>query len=154
MRPAIRDAQPTDSEKMLALLPNLADFDTPNNRNPDHLWQGDRATLLRWLDGDAPHTFVRVASSPNENVAGLAIVTLGDEMLSHEPSAHLEVLAVDPTQRRQGIAQALIDDAEQESRQRGAKSMSLHVFTNNTRARKLYEKCGFESEIIRCYKEI
>lgn len=148
----IRAATHRDAQGMYALLPLLASFEIPDGRNPDDLWQGDRAMLDRWLDGDAPEAFTLVAADESDAVVGLAIVSLREEMLSHEPSSHLEVLAVSDKVHRQGLGQRLVEQCETEAKVRGAKSMTLHVFANNTRARTLYEKLGFDGEILRCYK--
>lgn len=139
---------------MIALLPNLANFDVPANRNPDHLWHGDRDMLQNWLDGNAPETFVLVAVDDVDAVLGVAIVSMRTEMLSHDPSSHLEVLSVSSKAHRQGIGQSLIAHSENAAKARGATSMTLHVFSNNKRARALYEKHGFNGELMRYYKEI
>jgi len=150
----IRDADAADTDSMVALLPQLADFDVPKNRNPDHLWEGDKAMLLSWLAGEEPNSFARVATTDSNTVVGVALTTMREEMLSHEPSAHLEALAVSPQHLRQGIGQALIADCEQQAKSRGALSLTLHVFANNKRAQALYKKSGFSFEIIRSYKEL
>jgi len=147
----IRNASSQDAEAMLALLPLLATFEVPAGRNPDDLWMGDREMLESWLAADAPDTFVQVAVDSDDAVVGLAMTTLREEMLSHAPSAHLEVLAVSDTIRRQGLGQSLIEHAQTEAKARGALSMTLHVFANNTRARGLYKKMGFDEELLRCY---
>ena len=154
MSVSIRAANTNDAEAMHALLPSLASFEVPTGRNPDHLWHGDRDMLQRWLDGKAPEVFTLVAADDSDAVLGVAIVSMCEEMLSHEPSAHLEVLAVSATAHRQGLGQRLIQSAQSEAKTRGAGSMSLHVFANNHRARALYEKMGFEGELLRYYTEI
>ena len=73
---------------------------------------------------------------------GLAVIRLREELLSHEPSAHLEVLTVAEGAEGRGIGKALVRAAEEGARDRGALSMSLHVFGVNTRARRVYEKLG------------
>jgi len=46
--------------------------------------------------------------------------------------------------RGTGIAHALMEWAKEEARVRGAREMYLTVFTENHRARRFYERCGFE----------
>jgi len=150
----IRDATTEDADAMNALLPLLATFEVPAGRNPDDLWMGDRAMLESWLKGEAPNTFTLVAVNDADTVVGVSIVTMREEMLSHDPSCHLEVLAVSDTVQRQGLGQRLIEASEKEAKVRGATSMTLHVFNNNTKARGAYKKCGFDEELIRCYKPI
>ena len=76
------------------------------------------------------------------------------ELLSGEPSAHLEVLVVNPDARRQGIGKRLIEATETAAKALGATSLTLHVFANNKRARSLYQACEFKEELLRCYKPI
>ena len=150
----IRKATTEDAGAMTALLPLLASFDVPAGRNPDDLWLGDRAMLDSWLKGEAPNTFTLVAVDESDAVFGVAMVTMREEMLSHDPSSHLEVLAVSNKVHRQGLGQRLIEASEKEAKIRGATSMTLHVFSNNTNARALYSKTGFSEEMIRCHKTI
>lgn len=72
--------------------------------------------------------------------------------MSHASSAHLEALVVADNAEGQGVGGSLLAAAEEEARQRGALSMSLHVFARNQRARKVYERAGFDGELIRYIK--
>ena len=123
-------------------------------RNPDHTWQGDAKLLQQFFDGKTPETHALVAVNEDSTVLGVAIYTLRKELLSGEPSAHLEVLAVSAETRRQGIGQALIDATENGAKALGAQSITLHVFSNNTRARGLYKATGYNEELLRCYKQL
>ena len=44
--------------------------------------------------------------------------------------------------------------AEEGARARGAESLTLHVFSTNTRARALYERLGYAGELIRYIKHL
>jgi ribosomal protein S18 acetylase RimI-like enzyme len=148
----IRDAVPTDRDALVALLPRLAAFDLPPDRQPEDLWRGDRELLERHLRGDAPECFCLVAVDAAGTPIGVALVRTQPEPLSHDPSAHLEVLALAPSAEGQGIGRALVDAAEARARLRGAQHMTLHVFATNTRARALYERAGYVGEILRYRK--
>ncbi len=148
----IRKATPNETEAMLALFPRLADFEIPAQRIAKHLWQGDAALLRAWSRGEAPHCLVWVAVDDHNAILGVALVSLREELLSHEPSAHLEVIVVDDRAEGNGIGQALIREAEQAARERGALTMTLHVFASNTRARQVYERLGYSGELIRYIK--
>jgi len=148
--------QPADKENIsaiLALLPRLANFDVPTNRNPDHLWQGDADLFRDWAAGNRADVEVRVAIV-NEELVGASMVSFRKELLSGEPSAHLEVLVVDKKAEGRGIAAALITDIEKFAVSKGAQWMSLHVFANNTRARAVYERHEFEGELLRYIKKL
>ena len=150
----IRDATIDDGDAMLRLLPRLGSFDIPESRVRRHLWMHDDELLRRWLAGDADSCQVTVAVSETGEIAGLSIVTLRPELLSLEPSAHLEAIAVADGAEGQGIGQALLQAAESRARQSGALSMSLHAFATNKRACAFYEKSGYYAELRRYTKRI
>ena len=149
----IRDAELADGDAMLALMPRLAEFDVPETRNPEHLWKDDAKMLRRWLAGEE-ECLVHVAMDKMLGVVGFSIVRLRLELLSHEPSAHLEAIAVDKLAEGAGVAQALLKAAERSAIAHGALSMTLHVFANNTRARDFYDRAGYEGELMRYIKHI
>lgn len=150
----VRPASSEDGDAILALMPRLASFDVPESRNPVDLWRSDAAILERWLDGDAPECLVHVAVDGGQEVLGFALVSLRPELLSHEPSAHLEAIAVGQSAEGSGVGRALLAAAEDEAKAHGAKSITLHVFARNTRARGFYEKSGYDGELLRYIKEL
>lgn len=151
---SLRRGQPEDLPALLELLPSLAGFELPARRRPEHLWQGDGELLKRWGEGLAENCVVHLAEDAQEQLLGFALTSLRPEMLSGAPSAHLEVLVVAEEQRRRGLGQALVGLVEEHCREQGATTLTLHVFANNTRARGLYEKVGFESELLRYIKDL
>jgi ribosomal protein S18 acetylase RimI-like enzyme len=150
----IRSARASDRAALVALLPQLADFDIPIQREPSHLWESDAELLEAVLTGEAPKSFVDVAETLDRvpQIIGFVLVSMRDEMLSHRPSAHLEAIVVRPDARGRGFGRQLMVHTEQEVRRRGAESLTLHVFSQNHRALSLYEARGFDSELIRAVK--
>ena len=149
----IRPATPDDAEAILSLMPRLADFDIPETRNPVHLWKDDAALLRRWVDGEA-ECLVHVAEDAEGSILGFSMVRLRPELLSHEPSAHLEAIALDERAEGKGVAKALLDAAEREAFAGGALTMTLHVFANNERARNFYDRAGYDGELMRYIKHL
>ena len=141
-------------DAMVALLPLLASFELPRDRVAEHLWHGDRDMISAWARGSKPECFARVALAREGALLGFAFVSMREEMMSHAPSAHLEVLVVAQTARRLGLGATLSNAAEAEAAARGAQSITLHVFGNNKRARSLYSKLGYDEEILRCTKRL
>ena len=149
----IRNAQSSDGDQMLAMMPRLAAFEVPESRNPDHLWRDDAKLMQSWLDGDAEDCLVQVAVADAE-IVGFTLVRLRPELLSHTPSSHLEAIAVNDTAEGKGVGLALLDAAEDNARNHGAESMTLHVFASNTRAREFYERNNYAGELLRYIKDI
>jgi len=150
----IRPARREDGDAMLALMPRLADFDVPPTRNPDHLWGHDAELLREWLLGRARDCFVHVAEDRSGTVVGMAMFRLRPELLSDEPSAHLEAIAVAREAEGRGIAAGLLAACEKDARARGALSMTLHVFACNRRARAFYDRSGYDGELMRYTKPL
>ena len=146
-------ADASHGEAILALMPRLADYDVPASRDPRHLWEHDAEMLRQWLRGEA-ECLVHVAMDGADTVLGFSMVTLRPELLSQEPSAHLEAIALDPVAEGRGIAKALLAAAEEAARAQGALTMTLHVFAVNERARGLYERAGYDGELMRYIKPL
>lgn len=151
----IRAGIPADEDALLAMLPRLAEFELSERRNSTDLWHSDADLVSKHLAGDAPQCLLFVAedcSAATPTIAGMALVSMQGEFMSHEPSSHLEAIVVATGFEGRGVGRKLLSAAEAGARARGAESMTLHVFNANRRAHKLYESVGFESEMQRCIK--
>ena len=151
-QPKIRPATAEDQARLLELLPLLADFDIPKARKSEDLWLGDVPLLKAVLAGNASQSFLDVAVNKEDFILGLVLITLREELLSHAPSAHLEAIVVAPEARGMGLGRTLLQHTEDAVRERGAHSLSLHVFNKNQRAKSLYTSHGFDNELIRAIK--
>lgn len=119
-----------------------------------HLYQpGDIELFLQnhrpeaWAKelGD-PAYEVRIAELDGEPVG---FIKLGPPHLPFEPrgeAAELRQLYLVKKAQGTGAAQALVDWLVERARDRGADHLYLSVFTDNHRARRFYEKLGFEAE--------
>ena len=150
----IRPADDSDLANITDLLPELADFDVPKERNREDLWRSDLELLRSVLNQDTVNSFCDVACDSNapEQLVGVVIVTMRDELLSGSPSAHLEAIVIDKEYRGYGLGRRLLQHAETKAGELGAESMSLHVFANNHRARSLYAGNGYDEELIRAIR--
>lgn len=64
-------------------------------------------------------------------------------VLEEDQSYYICGMAVDEQHRGKGIGMGLLDEAEQTCRQLGLAKLSLIVFEQNVRARRLYERYGY-----------
>lgn len=145
----VRSATSVDGDAMLALMPRLADFDVPGHRDPEDLWRDDAALLRKWVAGEADDCFVHIAEGTDGATLGMTLVRLRPDVLSQQPSSHLEVIAVAKEAEGTGVAQDLLAAAEQQAAKQGALTMTLHVISTNSRARRFYERVGYYGEMIR-----
>jgi ribosomal protein S18 acetylase RimI-like enzyme len=147
----IRAGRAEDLDAMLALLPRLADFPLPPGRAPEDTYQGDGKTLKAWAKGEEPQCRVTVAED-GAGLLGFTLVRLQPEFMSGAPSAHLEVIIIDPRADGTGLGKTLLERAEAMVVAEGAQSMTLHVFANNERARSVYDRFGYSGELLRYVK--
>ena len=92
-----------------------------------------------------PEVAIRVAETDGE-LAGF--VELAPKQLPHEtsvPALELRRLYLRREAHGTGIADALITWALDEAARRGAQELVLSVFVDNHRARRFYERYGFET---------
>ena len=62
--------------------------------------------------------------------------------------------AVPVTREGQGIGRALLDYATDWAREHGADALTLNVFPGNTRARALYERAGFQTDLLKLVRPL
>jgi len=92
-----------------------------------------------------PRDGVLVAVMEGE-VAGYVRVQRPTRFRSSDHVLTISGVAVDPARQGQGIGRALMEAAIAEARRRGARRLTLRVFSPNERARRLYESVGFVVE--------
>lgn len=124
-------------------------------------WQrrsGLREGYLGWLSRrlDEPRMLIQVAKDPalpgptnlfNEGgaVVGMILVTIDKEIpiYTYSEYAFIQDMAVRPSHQRRGIAQHLLKDAADWSRNHGLNQLRLMVAHFNPAARAAFEKAGF-----------
>ncbi len=98
-----------------------------------------------WADQLRDPAFAVRLAEADGSAAGYA--KLGPLRLPVEPpgpALELRQLYVDKRWRGAGIAPALMDWTIAEARERGAAELYLSVYTRNPRARRFYDRYGFE----------
>jgi ribosomal protein S18 acetylase RimI-like enzyme len=132
----VRAAAPADEES-LAVLDRAAwtPFSSPGPLNEDESFFNERN----------PREGVLVAVVDGE-IAGYVRVQRATRFRSSDHVLTVNGVAVDPERQGRGIGRALMEAAIAEARRRGARRLTLRVFSPNERARRLYESVGFVVE--------
>jgi len=142
-----RDGRPEDG----AALDRL--FDTVFCETFGHLYRAeDLKTFLTsyglsdW-EGDLadPAFAFRVAEADGEVAGYVKLGPLEIPVETSRPALLLDQIYVDKQHHGAGIASALMDWAFHEARDRGAEELYLTVFIDNHRARRFYDRYGFEA---------
>lgn len=146
MTVSYRDAKPADAATLNRI------FDTVFCGTFGHLYRPEDLqaflsgfTIADW-EGQLrdPAFAVRIAEADGE-AAGFA--KLGPLKLAVQPNGPamlLDQLYVLENHHGSGVARALMDWVIDEARRRGARALYLTVFIDNHRARRFYERYGFE----------
>ena len=96
---------------------------------------------------DHPTTVILLAMHGVHPV-GVAICFVGLSTFQARPLLNIHDLAVIPEQRGQGIGRRLLRAAEREAARRGCCKLTLEVQDSNLRARRIYERFGFEDFVV------
>jgi ribosomal-protein-alanine acetyltransferase len=120
-------ARLSDAQRIGLMSRDLVEAGLPWSWTPRrvalHIRGQESNVLTAWADGQ---------------LVGFAIMQFFDE------HAHLNLLAVDPTHRRLGIARQLIDWLESTARVGGIIWITLEVRAGNTGAQEFYRKIGYQ----------
>lgn len=144
----IRDATPADFDAVLALAARLVDFGDPPGRDGREVVEGERRTVRRWF-ADAPAgTRLVVAERAGDGVAAFMYLETKADYFTSEPYGHVGILVVGRAAEGRGIGRALLDTAREWSADAAHHCLTISVFTDNTRARTLYERYGFAPETL------
>lgn len=112
-----------------------------------------RFTATSW-DSDTGHQETFVAIDECGERAGYVNVREGIDEIAGEQCGYIALLAVEPKAEGQGVAQFLVNKAEQWAKQMGYGRLALDVFASNGRGLRFYEKAGFQHETIRVIKQL
>ena len=93
---------------------------------------------------DDPAYAFRIAEVDGEPVGFVKLSPLKLPVETHRPAIVLDQLYVLKAHHGAGIAAALMDWAIAEARYRGFEELYLTVYTDNHRARRFYDRYGFE----------
>lgn len=148
----VRRAGPADAAVVAQLLDDFnREFDTPTPGVGVLT-----ARLQRLLAGDDVVALVSGAAA-----SGLAVVSLRRNVWYDGPVGLLDELYVVPDRRSAGIGLALLQAAEQLTRDRGGELLEINVDGEDAAARRFYERHGYrntepgrDDQILYYYREL
>ncbi len=120
----------------LARRDDAADIAEMSRRYIEHglPWSWDERRVLRYIrDAES----AAVVARDRRRLAGFAIMEFHDE------DAHLNLLAVAPGYRRQGVGMRLLEWLEASARTAGTFLVRLELRADNDAARRFYAKLGY-----------
>ena len=152
-RVAIRSATAADRRFLVRLADRLADFEPPPGRTRADIAEADRQALLEGLDRPRAGSALFVAEYDGTPAGCLLLWTLED-YFTRTTHAHISVVAVTKAAEGRGVGRALMAHAEAWARAQGHDRITLSVFENNGRARALYDRVGYATEMRRMIRHL
>ncbi len=148
-----RRARPADEAALLGLTTRLGDFPVPPWRTATEIATADHPILLAGLRAPTADNALFVADESGA-LLGFVFVVVRTDYFTHERLAYVEDLALAAAAEGRGLARRLMQEAEGWARSLGFRRIGLSVWSQNVRARGLYERLGYQPETIHLLKEL
>ncbi|HEY1250107.1 MAG TPA: GNAT family N-acetyltransferase [Thermoanaerobaculia bacterium] len=149
----IRPATAADAAWILPMSSRLHDFGPPPFRPRDQMDRAVAADIGASLGSPDADVAVLVAEDEaSGRPLGFAHVKTFHDYFTAEPHGHVSDLVVAEGAEGRGAGSALLAAAEDWSRARGHRLLTLNVFDANHRARRLYDRVGYLPDTIRMVK--
>ena len=154
MKPVlVRRAEQADSHILLDLVERLVEFGPPPWRDAGAMRRIDRQNLEKAIASTAQDPSVLVAWSGSD-IAGFIHLHSALDAYNECPHGHISDIVVASEFEGRGVAQSLMDAAEDWARAQGYAWLTLNVFEDNARALKAYERRGFQRDILRMVRPL
>ncbi len=151
----VRQATVEDVDAVIRLVPDLVAFGPPPWRDREQMTQTDSAVIrAAMLDLDRRDDGVVFVAALGIEVVGFIHVRGVVEYYSQKAQGHVADLVVAKDAQGFGIGSRLLRQAEDWASIRGFAFLTIAVFERNDDALKLYERRGFQREIVRLIKPL
>ena len=150
----IRTFLPADQDFVLSLVSRFTSFDLPSWRTREEIDSFNHAALQKAMTEPEAETALLVAEDETEGLAGFIYLTAEKDFFTGEKQGYISDIAVAAGFEGRGVARLLLDAADEWARNKGYRTLYLHVFAGNGRARQVYEKYGFGQEVIKYVKPL
>src|SRR2546426_9511393 len=150
---SIRPATASDHAAVLALADRLPAFGPPT-RPASEIVDRERAALATALSQPVAGSAILVAEQPSRSVVGVILLESRRDYVTNEAHGHVAILAVAREAEGQGIGRALLQAGENWARANRCSKLTLAVFKENERAKQVYERQGWRSELETWYKPL
>jgi ribosomal protein S18 acetylase RimI-like enzyme len=150
----LRPFIPSDANFIEALIPRFSEFDLPAWRERDEIDGSNLQLLKKAMETPEPGSAIYIAEDETGKRAGFLHLQTQTDYFNEKKVGYISDLAVDTAFEGQGVGRVLLDKAEEWARAEGCHLLLLYVFSNNSRARKIYEKFGFKEEVSKYIKPL
>jgi GNAT superfamily N-acetyltransferase len=149
----VRDGTHADRDFVIDTARRFAAFGPPPWRSASEIVGGEVRCLDDFFDGRLKGPSLLIAESGGVPT-GFAFLEPAVDYFTGDPHGHLGMIAVTAAAEGTGAGAALMRAAEDWARASGYPRLTLNVFEGNARARRAYERAGYQVETIRYVKVI
>lgn len=153
-RITIRPADGSDRSFILGLAERFVAFELPPWRAHDETAAGVYRDIERHFRERPETSHFFVAETADGTRAGFLHLQSTIDFFTGASNCHVSDIAVAPGLDGHGIGSRLLAFAEAFAKGRGCRFVTLSVFPANARARALYERHGFDVELLRMTKAV
>ncbi|MBE0672002.1 MAG: GNAT family N-acetyltransferase [Anaerolineales bacterium] len=150
----IRSFNPSDVDFIESLVSRFSEFSLPEWRQKEEIDGANLTSLKKAMEFPEPDSVIYIAEDETGKRAGFIHLQLQLDYFNGKKVCYISDLAVDAAFERHGIGRILLKKAEEWAYTQHCQMISLYVFSNNSRARRVYEKLGFHEEVIKYLKPL
>lgn len=151
MSTTVRIGRAADRDFVVRTARRFAAFALPAWRTPHEVVGGEVRSLDDFFDRGLEGATLLVAESAGQP-SGFAFLEHATDYFTGERHGHLGMIAVAESAEGRGVGAALLSAAEDWARTHRYPRLTLNVFDGNVRARRVYERAGYQVETLRYVK--
>lgn len=149
----VRAGTAADRDFVIDTARRFAAFGPPPWRSALEVVEGEVRCLDDFFDGRLRGPVLLIAEDAGTAV-GFAFLEPAIDYFSGEPHGHIGMIAVTAAAEGRGAGAALMLAADVWARACSYSKLTLNVFEGNRRARRVYERFGYQVETVRYVKTI
>ena len=150
----VRVAGLTDRESLLSLVSRSVAFGLPTWRDPQRMLAAEIDLIGSILASPRTDAVLMIAEGSHGAPHGFIRVHAATDCYTHERHGHVAQIEVARGPRALSTGQALIAAAEEWTRSRGYRVLTLSEFWSNQPARQLCRQLGFVEETVKYRKAV
>ncbi len=150
----VRPCLPADHKYISALITRFSEFPLPDWRSADEIDRTNQLSLQKALEEPERDAAILVAEDDTQGPVGFIHLQTQIDYFSGERHGYISDVAVSKSVEGRGVGRLLLEAAESWARSNGYRLLTLYVFAANARARQVYERDGFQPEVIKYVKVI
>lgn len=143
-----------DKDFILQLSTRFNEFEFMEWRDHKKMEESQLKIAKEAIENNDIDSDIFVVEDIEKNLLGYLHMTKNIDFFTEVEQGYISAIAVSKDGEGKGIATKLMGKAEEWSKEKGYKQLTLNVFASNDRAIKFYQKLKFENEIIKMVKEI